>query len=238
MFKRTPFFQDGNQNAEFSIATPLKVNIYGVERGSEAEQISLAKSAPYVNWFVGACRTRVQLSELPFFRQYARNNDIDAIYTYSYGAEQIDVAVKYEQKSVEKEPVSVDYGGSITFENVNLVRDDNLEVRVNGALLATLDFSYDDENTTYIFVFGAGGGVSLSENSVVRGVFTYPFSVINVGTNTLQLTAVVDNGAGTFGIASGVFTVPQGDQTQTSSFSFAYDASVQGRPTQDFAFTV
>lgn len=220
---------------------PPIVRVRGAEAGSPEALRILDAFSGVIRTFVGAARQQQATSGLNHVRQMRDFGPIRVSYDRLFGRELIEVLPRPEfLRRVERpvEEVQEDFllDGYISFSNVNRVPDDNLEIRLNGELLATLDFAADNEYTCYIFRFGKNGlrvppyndDVTLPEPPLVgcipqradpaEGQFSYitsyaesraviqnVFEIDDYGPlklydrNLITVTAVTDNGLGTYG---------------------------------------
>lgn len=144
-------------------APPL-VHIEGVQRGSPEANAVMQRFMPTVSAFVRGQRQNQEVSGRDVVRTQRDVPGLRMIYTRLHGQEIITLlpsaAVLRDVRRAPPQPrqdVDIVLDGYIAFANQNRVTDDNLELIINGQSMGVMDFTPDEQVTTYVFVFGRLG---------------------------------------------------------------------------------
>jgi hypothetical protein len=143
---------------------PPIVRVRGLQDGSPEAIAVLQYFAPVVSGFVRAQRQNQEIAGLNHTRIVRDFPHMRVSYDRLFGREVVEVDVRADvvrevlrARRLETQD-DIAYDGYMALTNVNSVRDDELQVYVNGEMVAQFDFDIDDEMTAILITFGEGGG--------------------------------------------------------------------------------
>ena len=143
-------------------AAPI-VRVRGTEDGSPAAQAVLQYFGPLISGFVRSQRQNQGAGGLRHVRVMRDLGPVRVSYDHLFGREVIEVTVRaevleeIERRTRPQTVIDTMLDGYIALVNFNMITDDQLEVYLNDTLLASLDFSANDEYTYFVFAFGPNG---------------------------------------------------------------------------------